>query len=112
MNFLIFGRNNNDNNYILADYQNIKPQQLYKLTFQEENEITLLEVNHNGWRSVNCPNCNKLVYQKGNDTNLYDNKQGTLHNCTTNVPIGDISLIYSIFIVLLMKLLCKKRDIV
>ena len=38
----------NDNNYILADYQNIEPQQLYKLTFQEENEITLLAVNHNG----------------------------------------------------------------
>lgn len=103
---------NNDNYYILADYQNINPQQFYKLTFQEENEITLLEVSHNGWRTVNCSNCNKLLYQKGNDTNLYDNKQGTLHNCTTNVPIGDISLICSIIIVLLMKMIYKKRDIV
>lgn len=102
----------NNNNYILAEYKNIEPQQLYKLTFQEENEIDLLDVNHNAWRTINCSNCNNLVYQKGNDTNLYDNKQGTLHNCTTNVPIGDISLICSIIIVLLMKLLYKKRDMV
>lgn len=61
---------------------------------------------------MNCPNCGKLVYQKGNDTNLYDNKQGTLHNCTTNVPIGDISLLCCIFIILLMKIISKKRDIV
>lgn len=102
----------NDNNYILAEYQNIEPQQFYKLTFQEENEIALLDVNHNGWRKINCPKCRKLVYQKGNNINLYDNKQGTLHNCITNVPIGDISLLCCIFIVLLMKLFIKKRDMV